>query len=169
VIGLASSGLHSNGFSLVRRIVERSGCGLDETPAGFDRTLGQTLLEPTRIYAKAVLALLAELEVKALAHITGGGLLDNLPRTLPDGVGARLEAGWPVPPIFRWVAAQGPVEPGEMLRTFNMGLGMTAVVAGERADAALELLGAHGVEARVVGELVEVGRGDARVVVAGAV
>jgi len=169
VIGLASSGLHSNGFSLARRVVERSGVALSETPPGLDRPLGAVLLEPTRIYARPVRALMAEVEVKALAHITGGGLLDNLPRTLPPGVGARLETGWPVPPIFRWIAERGPVEPREMLRTFNMGIGMTAVVSADRADAALAVLAAQGVAAQVVGELVEVAAGDDPVTVSGAV
>jgi phosphoribosylformylglycinamidine cyclo-ligase len=169
VIGLASSGTHSNGYSLLRRIVENSGLDLDATPQGLDRSIGATLLEPTRIYAKPVLSLLAEVEVKALSHITGGGLLDNLPRTLPAGVGARLEAGWTVPPVFRWVAEQGPVEPREMLRTFNMGVGMTAVVPADRADSALAILAAQGVEAWVIGELVEVEAGSDRVTISGAV
>jgi phosphoribosylformylglycinamidine cyclo-ligase len=169
VIGMPSSGLHSNGYSLVRRVVDRSGCGLDETPEGFDRALGAVLLEPTRIYARPVLALMGTVKVKALAHITGGGLLDNLPRTLPAGVGARLESGWPVPPVFRWIAERGPVEPREMLRTFNMGLGMTAVVSADRADDALSVLGEQGVEARVVGELVEVAPDDDRVTISGVV
>jgi phosphoribosylformylglycinamidine cyclo-ligase len=167
VIGLASSGLHSNGYSLARQVVERSGLPLTAVPHGLDRPLGQVLLEPTRIYARAVRALLAEVRVRSLAHITGGGLCGNVPRTLPGGIGARLEAGWPVPAVFRWLAASGPVDPPEMLRTFNMGIGMTAVVAADRAEAALAILSANGADARIIGELVEVAPGQPRVVVAG--
>jgi phosphoribosylformylglycinamidine cyclo-ligase len=169
VIGLASSGLHSNGYSLARAIVERSGAGLDATPPGFATTLGRALLEPTIIYVKPVLALRRELRVKALAHITGGGLLENVPRTLPDGLGVRLRAGWPIPPIFGWLAAEGPVAPTEMLRTFNMGIGMTAVVAPADADGAVAALGRLGVAARRIGEVVAVSGDGPRVVVEGAV
>lgn len=169
VLGLSSSGLHSNGYSLARAIVEKSGVGLGETPAGFAKTLGATLLEPTIIYVKPVLALRKEVSVKALAHITGGGLVENLPRTLPDGLGARLRAGWPVPPIFGWLAGKGPVAPTEMLRTFNMGIGMTAVVAPAEARRAIELLGRHGVAASVIGEIVEATGDGPRVSVEGAI
>jgi len=167
VIGLASSGLHSNGFSLARKIVERSGVSLGETPDGFSSTLGRTLLAPTHIYVKPVLALHREIPILAIAHITGGGLLENIPRTIPDGLGVRLQAGWPVPPIFRWLAQHGPVEPLEMQRTFNMGVGMTLVVAADVARAAVDTLAGMGVESHVVGRVVETAPGAPRVLVEG--
>jgi phosphoribosylformylglycinamidine cyclo-ligase len=168
VVGLLSSGLHSNGYSLARAIVERSGVPLDATPAGLGATLGRALLEPTIIYVKPVIALRRELRVKALAHITGGGLLENVPRTLPDGLGVRLRAGWPLPPIFGWLAANGPVAPLEMQRTFNMGIGMTAVVAPADAERAVAALAKMGVGAQVIGEVIAVADGAPRVVVEGA-
>jgi len=169
VVGLLSSGLHSNGYSLARAIVERSGVALAETPPGFGTTLGRALLEPTIIYVKPVLALRKEVRVKALAHITGGGLLENIPRTLPDGLGVRLRAGWPLQPIFGWLAEKGPVAPREMQRTFNMGIGMTAVVAPADAERAVALLGRLGVGARIIGEVVAAPSEGARVVVEGAI
>jgi phosphoribosylformylglycinamidine cyclo-ligase len=108
-----------------------------------------------------------QVEVKAFAHITGGGLKENVPRTLPEGLGVELQAGWPVPPIFRWLAETGPVDPDEMLRTFNMGIGMTAVVAEENADKAVRILGECGVLAQIVGRVVEVPPGGKRVDVKG--
>jgi phosphoribosylformylglycinamidine cyclo-ligase len=169
VLGLESSGVHSNGFSLVRRVVEQSGVGLGETPTGFDRPLGRALLEPTRIYVKAVRALAARVEVRAVAHITGGGLTENIPRTLPDGLGVRLVAGWPVPRIFRWLAERGPVAPAELNRTFNMGLGMTVVVPAAAAEDATALLAERGAPCRRVGEVVPVACGEARVAIEGEV
>ena len=138
VLGLPSSGVHSNGFSLVRRIVARTGLGWD-APAPFapGTSLGEALLEPTRIYVKPLLAALRAAEgIKALAHITGGGFPDNLPRVLPDDVGIAvdLDAVRP-PPVFGWLAAEGGVAEAEMLRTFNCGIGMAVVVAAEREEA----------------------------------
>ncbi len=167
VIGLASSGLHSNGYSLARAVVERSKVSLDEVPEGFEDTLGRALLEPTQIYVKAVRRLAKEVEVRALAHITGGGLTENLPRTLPAGMGARLQAGWSVPQVFRWIAANGPVEPTEMLRTFNMGIGMTAVVPSQDAGRAVDILAEQGVEAKIIGEIVAILDDEPRVLVEG--
>jgi phosphoribosylformylglycinamidine cyclo-ligase len=142
VLGLASSGVHSNGFSLVRRIVEASRVGWD-APAPFaDTTLAVSLMAPTRIYVKSLLALHRAGLLKAAAHITGGGLPGNLPRALPDGMDAVLDRPWPVPPVFRWLAASGGVEPGEMLRVFNCGVGMALVVAD--ADRAAALLRGEG-------------------------
>jgi len=138
VLGLPSSGVHSNGFSLVRRIVERAGLAYD-APAPFEpgRTLGEALLEPTRIYVKPLLAALKRAGgIKALAHITGGGFPDNLPRVLPDGVGIEVDLGAiPVPPVFGWLASAGGVAEHEMLRTFNCGIGMAVVVEADAADA----------------------------------
>jgi phosphoribosylformylglycinamidine cyclo-ligase len=130
VLGLASSGLHSNGFSLVRRVVET--LGLDYAgPAPFapQETLGDALLVPTRIYVKSCLGALQGGGVKALAHITGGGFLENLPRVIPAGLGVTLDGiTWPVPSVFRWLAEAGGIAPREMVRTFNCGVGMAVVV-----------------------------------------
>jgi phosphoribosylformylglycinamidine cyclo-ligase len=154
IIGLASSGPHSNGFSLVRRVVAVSGADLWEK---FDneRTLGEALLEPTRIYVKPVLSLLPQVPIKGMAHITGGGLTENIPRVLPEAVAARLErARWPALPIFDWLQRHGRIEDREMTRTFNCGIGMTLVVAREDAGKALATLTDLGVEAYEIGEIV---------------
>jgi phosphoribosylformylglycinamidine cyclo-ligase len=142
VLGLASSGAHSNGYSLVRRVVERSGLGYDK-PAPFAKgALGQVLLEPTRIYVKPLLAAMRSTgAIKGLAHITGGGLPGNVPRCLPDGTRARLDAReWTAPAVFRWLREVGQVPTDDMLRTFNCGLGMVVVVAaGDAAQVAKAL------------------------------
>ena len=146
VLGLASSGVHSNGFSLVRRIVEAGNAGW-AAPAPFaaGETLGQALMAPTRIYVRSLLALHRAGQLKAAAHITGGGLVGNLPRVLPDGVRAVLDARrWTVPPVFGWLARAGGVAADEMLRVFNCGIGMAVVVAAEHADEAVTLLEGHG-------------------------
>jgi phosphoribosylformylglycinamidine cyclo-ligase len=147
VLGIASSGVHSNGYSLVRRVVAKSGLAWD-APAPFDRarTLCEALLTPTRIYVKSCLAALRETKaVKGLAHITGGGFPDNIPRMLPQGLGVALDlAQVPVPPVFRWLAASGGIAEPEMLRTFNCGIGMVAVVEAERADAVAAVLAREG-------------------------
>ncbi|HKL78318.1 MAG TPA: phosphoribosylformylglycinamidine cyclo-ligase, partial [Gammaproteobacteria bacterium] len=153
LIGLPSSGVHSNGFSLVRRILADSGTSL-EAPLG-DTTLGEALLAPTRIYARAVRTLqAAAIDVHAWSHITGGGLPGNLPRTLPDGVGARLApAAWPEPAVFDWIRRTGNVAEDEMRATFNCGLGMIAAVPAAQAEAALQALADAGEPAYRVGEL----------------
>lgn len=152
LIGMASSGLHANGYSLVRRIVG----DLDLTARhGLSRPLGDELLEPTRIYARDCLALIAATEVHALCHVTGGGLPDNLPRVLPDATAARVDTtSWAWPEIFGWLEATGPVERSDMWRTFNCGVGMVAVVAADAAAAALEALAGRGVAAWPMGEVV---------------
>jgi phosphoribosylformylglycinamidine cyclo-ligase len=143
VLGLASSGVHSNGYSLARRVVEKSGLGWD-APAPFDktRTLGEALLTPTRIYVKSCLAAMRETTaLKGLAHITGGGFPDNIPRVLPDGAGVALDlARVPVLPVFKWLAATGGIAEPEMLRTFNCGIGMIAIVDAGGADAITAVL-----------------------------
>jgi phosphoribosylformylglycinamidine cyclo-ligase len=162
LIGLPSSGVHSNGFSLVRRILEHSGAGLDTDLDG--RSLGEALLAPTRIYVAAVRALTAAVDVRALAHITGGGLPGNLPRSLPTGVGARLQRGsWPRPAIFPWLQAHGNVADDEMLATFNEGLGMVAAIPEAEADAALAALAAAGETGYRVGRLEADPEGGVRV------
>jgi phosphoribosylformylglycinamidine cyclo-ligase len=137
LIGLASSGVHSNGFSLVRKVVEKSGLKWD-APAPFapNQSLGEAVLTPTRLYVKSCLAAIRETKaVKALCHITGGGFPDNIPRVLPDGMGARIELSTiPVLPVFKWLAREGGIAQNEMLRTFNCGIGMIAVVAAADAD-----------------------------------
>lgn len=154
LIGLASSGVHSNGFSLVRRIVAATGLGWD-APAPFapGATLGRALLSPTRIYVKPLLAVLREgLAVKALAHITGGGFPDNIPRVLPDDLCARVDLSAVTPPaVFGWLAREGGVATAEMLRTFNCGIGMVCVVAPEAVDRVLARLAAEGEDACVIG------------------
>jgi phosphoribosylformylglycinamidine cyclo-ligase len=152
VLGLASSGPHSNGYSLIRKIVEVSGADL---ASPFDgRTLGETLLEPTRIYVKPLLALMQELHVKGLAHITGGGITGNVPRVLPDDVTAVIEAGaWTWPAAFRWLQAQGNVALAEMHRTFNCGIGMVLVVDRGDAEAAANFLADRGETVYLLGEI----------------
>jgi phosphoribosylformylglycinamidine cyclo-ligase len=166
VIGLASSGPHSNGFSLVRKVLAVSGADLYERLED-DRTLGQALLEPTRIYVKPVLAVRSRVTLKGRAHITGGGITVNLPRVLPAGTCARLEAGrWPRPAVFKWLQRQGGIEEAEMLRTFNCGIGMCAVVARGDARAAIEAFQAAGVEVFEVGAIAERAAGSPATVVA---
>jgi phosphoribosylformylglycinamidine cyclo-ligase len=137
LIGLASSGVHSNGFSLVRKVVEKSGLRWD-APAPFasGQSLGEAVLTPTRLYVKSCLAAIRQTKaVKALCHITGGGFPDNIPRVLPDGMGAQIDlTKIPVLPVFKWLAREGGIAQNEMLRTFNCGIGMIAVVAAADAD-----------------------------------
>ncbi len=143
LLGIASSGPHSNGFSLIRKILSQSGVALDGMVAGSK--LIDTLLTPTHIYVKPVLALIQALPVKGLAHITGGGLLENIPRVLPAAVCARIDLdSWIRPPIFTWLQQQGNVSEQEMLRVFNCGIGMVVMLAAEHAPAALDLLRAAG-------------------------
>ncbi|HZP91435.1 MAG TPA: phosphoribosylformylglycinamidine cyclo-ligase [Burkholderiales bacterium] len=152
VLGLASSGVHSNGYSLVRRILERSGADLS---LAFDgRTLGEALLAPTRIYVKPVLAALREVRIKGLAHITGGGLTENVPRVLPQNVTAQLDRGaWERPRIFDWLQRSGSVEDAEMIRVFNCGIGMVAVVSPDDAARATRLLAENGERVFRIGEI----------------
>lgn len=159
ILGLASSGVHSNGFSLVRRIAEHAGLGWD-APAPFapGRTLGETLLEPTRIYVKSLLATLrseAGSGIKALAHITGGGFIDNIPRVLPDGLGAMIDlSAIALPPVFGWLAKAGGVAEAEMIRTFNCGIGMVVVVEPAMANAVMARLAAEGEGVIRFGEII---------------
>ena len=141
LLGLGSDGVHSNGYSLVRKLVENSGLAWgDDCPWG-DGTLGEALLAPTRLYVSQALAAIRAGGVHALAHITGGGLTENLPRVLPDGMGATIDLdAWDLPPVFGWLAAQGGIAQAEMLKTFNSGIGMVLVVAADQADALTSLL-----------------------------
>jgi phosphoribosylformylglycinamidine cyclo-ligase len=161
LLALASSGPHSNGYSLIRRIVAEQGLGWD-APAPFDaaRSLGEALLEPTRIYVASCLAAIRTGGVRALAHITGGGLTENLPRVLPADLAAALDAtALPPPPVFRWLASAGDVTPEEMVRTFNCGVGMVAVVAAEAVADVGAALTAAGETVTVIGRLEPRGAG----------
>jgi len=166
VIGLASSGVHSNGYSLVRKVVEKTGLPWT-APAPFapGQSLGEAILTPTRIYVKACLAAIRETRaVKGLAHITGGGFPDNIPRVLPKGLGARIDlTGVPVPPVFRWLASEGGIAQNEMLRTFNCGIGMIAVASRQEADAVSKGFTRAGEAVVTLGTITKV-TGDAHVV-----
>jgi len=163
LIGLPSSGVHSNGFSLVRRIVERSGLAWD-APAPFasGKSLARALLEPTRIYVKSLLKVLKAGEgINALCHITGGGFPDNIPRVLPDGIGVRLDLGAiPVPPVFGWLARTGGVAEPEMLRTFNCGVGMIVVADAAQVEAVMGRLRDAGESPVRIGEAVAYDGGE---------
>jgi len=153
VIGLASSGPHSNGYSLIRRLVADTGAG-PATQVG-DARLIDLLMAPTRIYVRSVLRLAAAIELRAIAHITGGGLTDNIPRVLPRGLGARLNPGsWQGAPVWDWIRRSGRIDDTEMYRTFNCGIGMVVIAEQAQVDAALELLRAAGEQASVIGEVV---------------
>ena len=161
ILGLASSGVHSNGFSLVRRIAADQGWKLDR-PARFDPDvlLGDALLEPTRIYVRSLLPEVRAGRIKGLAHITGGGLLENIPRVLPDSTHAFVDAdSWELPRLFAWLQAGGSIEPEELARTFNCGIGMAAVVATEQAEAVTTHLEAAGERVFTIGRIDEGPRG----------
>ncbi len=141
LLGLASDGVHSNGYSLVRKVVEHAGLSWDAPCPFSDGTIGAALLAPTRLYVKPALAAIRAGGVHGLAHITGGGLTENLPRILPDGMGADIDlTAWQLPPVFRWLAKTGGLAQGEMLKTFNSGIGMVLVVAAEQADSLTTLM-----------------------------
>jgi len=152
MLGLASSGAHSNGYSLIRKILQVSGADLNAPFHG--RTLGETIIEPTRIYVKPLLALMQALPVKGMAHITGGGLLENIPRMLQPNLTAVInKSSWTLPPLFQWLQQQGNVAPQEMYRTFNCGIGMAVVVAAGDAERAMQLLSAAGETVYRIGEI----------------
>ena len=159
VIALASSGVHSNGFSLVRKVFD-----IDNNPPSLyvpcdalgGKTIAQTLLTPTKIYVKSILALLAEVEVKGISHITGGGFYENIPRSIPKGLGAKInKSDVRVLPIFDLIAKTGTVPERDMYNTYNMGVGMSVVVKAEDVDRALAILSANGEDAYVIGEIIE--------------
>ncbi|MDA0662414.1 MAG: phosphoribosylformylglycinamidine cyclo-ligase [Proteobacteria bacterium] len=155
IFGLASSGVHSNGYSLVRRIVAQSGLGYaDDAPFAAGSDLGTALLTPTRIYVKSCLAALKTGGIRAFAHITGGGLTENLPRVLPDGLTAALDtASWPMPPVFDWLAREGGISAGEMRRTFNCGIGMVVIVESQSAPAVRSALEEAGEAVYAIGRI----------------
>jgi len=162
VVGMASSGLHSNGYSLARKVLlDMARLPLDAHVEEFGRTLGEELLEPTRIYALDCLSLVAETDVRVFCHVTGGGLAENLARVMPRGLVARIDrARWQVPPVFGTIAHHGRVEQAEMERTFNMGVGMMAVLPAEDVDRAQAVLTARHVENWVIGEVEPAPEGD---------
>ncbi len=169
VLGLASSGVHSNGYSLVRRVVASSGLGWDD-PAPFTpgKSLAESLLTPTRIYVRSLLPALRDGLIRALAHITGGGLLENIPRVLPEGLGVALDASaWALPPVFRWLGREGKVTPVELARTFNCGIGMVAVAAPEHAAELSARLNAAGETVTTIGRVITVPSGGVRVTITG--
>jgi phosphoribosylformylglycinamidine cyclo-ligase len=153
ILGLASDGMHSNGFSLVRRVAARAGLAWADPAPFADGPLGAALLTPTRLYVRPALAAIRAGGVRGLAHVTGGGLPGNLPRILPEGLGAELDP-WEVPPVFRWLAEAGGVAEAEMLRAFNCGVGMALIVAPDRAEALAAMLEAGGERAIPLGRVV---------------
>jgi phosphoribosylformylglycinamidine cyclo-ligase len=166
IIGLASSGVHSNGYSLVRKVVGKTGLNWSEpAPFAADQTLGEAILTPTRIYVKSCLAAIRATQgVKGLAHITGGGFPDNIPRVLPEGLGARIDlARVPVLPVFKWLASEGNIAESEMLRTFNCGIGMIVIAAPKDAAAVAQAFTQAGEQAITIGSVMRAS-GEARVV-----
>ncbi|EEX10682.1 phosphoribosylformylglycinamidine cyclo-ligase [Ruegeria lacuscaerulensis ITI-1157] len=156
LLGLASDGVHSNGYSLVRKLVDISGLGWDADSPFCDGPLGEALLTPTRLYVKPALAAIRAGGVHALAHITGGGLTENLPRVLPDDLGAQIDLNaWDLPPVFRWMAETGGIAEAEMLKTFNCGIGMIVVCAADRADDLTALLSDAGETVARIGAVTE--------------
>lgn len=157
IIGLASSGLHSNGYSLARKVfLEKEKLDLYEPLGKGGEPLGEILLSPTRIYVRTILKLMEEFDIKGLAHITGGGLLENVPRILPEGLTARIEKdSWPVAEVFKELQRLGGIAEEEMYRTFNMGIGMAVIVGNEEADSVMEAASNLGEEAYLIGEIVQ--------------
>jgi phosphoribosylformylglycinamidine cyclo-ligase len=154
MLGLTSSGPHSNGYSLIRKVIEVAGADLNQEFEG--RTLGETLLEPTKIYVKSVLALQDQIKIKALSHITGGGLIENLPRVMPENMQANIDGkSWEMPAIFKWLQQNGNIQQREMYRTFNCGIGMVLVVAEQDAEQAKSILTELGEEVVVLGNMSE--------------
>jgi phosphoribosylformylglycinamidine cyclo-ligase len=168
IVGLPSSGLHSNGFSLVRKICfEINKMDINEYIPAFGKTLGEELIEPTRLYPEICLPLIDKFLIKGLVHITGGGFVDNIPRILPENCAAEINAGsWEVPPVFLQLKEWGNVPWEEMYRTFNMGMGMLAIVSERTAKPALEYLAGRGEKARLIGQVVE---GERKTVLKGGV
>ena len=157
VIALASSGVHSNGFSLVRKVFDIENADITSPVAELGgKSIGETLLTPTRLYVKSILALLEQVKVKGISHITGGGFYENIPRSIPDGLGAKIDkSAVKILPIFSLIAKVGNIPERDMFNTFNMGVGMSVVVPKTDVNKALEILTAHGEDAYVIGEIIE--------------
>ncbi len=164
IIGLASNGVHANGFSLVRKLLEEGGYSLQDKPQGLDRTLGEVLLDPTRIYTRSVLNLLRDFHVRGLVHVTGGGIYDNIPRVLPRGVCADLDFNsWSRQPVFDWLKSEAGISWEEMLRVFNCGIGMILIVDKRECDDVLLRLRGLREEAWRIGEVAPLGRENTQV------
>lgn len=157
VLGMASSGVHSNGFSLVRKLLlEQKGYSLDQQLEGLDKTLGEVLLEPTRIYVKPIQHLLNQVTIKGMAHITGGGFIENIPRMLPEQVDVQIDYGsWPIPAIFELMQSEGGISHRDMFTTFNMGIGMVLVLPEAEAEKAVQLAKEQGETLYRIGKVVE--------------
>ena len=153
LLGMPSNGVHSNGYSLVRKLVELSGLGWDDTCPWSDKTLGEALLAPTQLYVRPAVEAIRAGVVHGFSHITGGGLTENVPRMMPDGLGANIDLNsWTLPPVFQWLADVGGLAESELLKTFNAGIGMVAAVPADQADAAIQILGADTVRIGTVSE-----------------
>jgi phosphoribosylformylglycinamidine cyclo-ligase len=164
VLGLASSGAHSNGYSLIRKLIEKSGIDFESDFHG--RKFKDVVMEPTRIYVKSLLKLIETLPVKGMAHITGGGITENIPRVLPAGLTAEIRAdGWQLPPLFQWLQAQGNIVPSELYKTFNCGIGMAVIVAKEHLAQARQLLEASGETVFEIGHIRAQNAGEAPTIV----
>lgn len=164
VLGLASSGAHSNGYSLIRKLIERSGIAMDSNFHG--RVFKDVVMAPTRIYVKSLLKLIQAMPVKGMAHITGGGLTENVPRALPKGLTAEIRKdSWTMLPLFSWLQAQGNVTDDEMYRTFNCGIGMAVIVSAQNSEAAKKLLAAEGEEVWIIGNIRRQQAGEAATIV----
>ena len=164
VLGLASSGAHSNGYSLIRKLIEKSGIDFESDFHG--RKFKDVVMEPTRIYVKSLLKLIEALPVKGMAHITGGGITENIPRVLPAGLTAEIKAsGWQLPPLFQWLQAQGNIVPSELYKTFNCGIGMAVIVAKEHVAQARQLLEASGETVFEIGHIRAQNAGEAPTIV----
>jgi len=164
VLGLASSGAHSNGYSLIRKLIEKSGIDMD---ADFDgRPFKDVVMTPTKLYVKSILALIEALPVKGMAHITGGGITENIPRVLPTGVTAEIDAAsWDLPPLFEWLKEQGNIADNEMYKTFNCGIGMAVIVSADNAAAAMKILADKGETVYQIGQIRTQQAGEAATIV----
>jgi len=164
VLGLASSGAHSNGYSLIRKLIAKSGIDMDADFHG--KPFKEVVMAPTRIYVKSLLKLIEKMPVKGMAHITGGGITENVPRVLPEGLTAEIKKGsWDMPALFTWLQAQGNVAESEMHKTFNCGIGMVVIIAKEQASAAMALLKAEGEQVFEIGHIRTQHAGEAPTVV----
>lgn len=156
IIGIASSGLHSNGFSLVRRLIEQNGLNLEEVYAPFDRPLGEVLLEPTKIYAKAVRAVQEKIDIHGISHITGGGFHENLPRAVPEHLGVRIQTdSWELPAVYEFLMERAQLVFEDMLGVFNTGIGMALIVSPDDAERVISILRDAGESAWIIGEVTD--------------
>ena len=168
VLGLASSGAHSNGYSLIRKLIEKSGIDFESDANGFfdGKKFKDVVMAPTRIYVKPLLKLIWTMPVKGLAHITGGGITENIPRVLPAGLTAEInQNSWTMPPLFQWLKAEGNIPDAEMYKTFNCGIGMVLIMAEEHAEAALDLLQEEGESVAIIGHIRKQNEGEAPTIV----